>query len=110
MPAKRTNKAKDYAVKYLHQTAKMSIEEIAKELNIKVEDVQKIVDSTAEPKETPRKKSKVENMMITKTSGKKNSGVAIMTEAASQYNDEMKKKIQAKKQLPKGVNKIFDDK
>ena len=33
-----------------------------------------------------------------------------MTEAASQYNDEMKKKIQAKKQLPKGVNKIFDDK
>lgn len=87
----KRNKQTDYAVKYLHETLKKTQKEIALELGVAEAIVEGILNQ--QPEEKPRKQSKSQNMMIRHTSVKKTNNVSIMTEGASQVNDEFKKKI-----------------
>lgn len=86
---KTRTKEVEYAIKYLYETMKMSIPNIALELGI----AEAIVDSVVnQPKEEkPRKISKSQNMMVRHTANKKTNNVSIMTEASSQLNDELVK-------------------
>ena len=97
---KTNNKDKEYAAQYLSKNLKMPKEEIAKELNISVSQVESMLNSFKEtdspPKEVQKTNSRSQNLMIRHTSSKKNNNVSIMTEAASQYNDEVKKNLQKK--------------
>ena len=88
----KNTKTKEYAVKYLFDNLSMAIEAIAKELNINPIDVENIL-ADHKPKSTKKTKSKSQDLMIRHTSNKKTNNVSIMTEAASQYNDEVKKKL-----------------
>lgn len=66
--------------------------DIAKELKISQSEIDKLL------KEIPsddNKKTRVKNMMINETSGKKSKNVSIMTQAASMQNDELTKKMNA---------------
>lgn len=90
----KTNKRKEleYAVKYLHDTMKLDIKAIALELGV----AEAVVDGilSQQPTEPKAKKvSKSQNLMIRHSSAKKNNNVSIMTEGASQLNDEFKKSI-----------------
>ncbi len=95
----KSNKTKEYAVRYLYDTMKMDAATIAKELKISVEDVNSVLQN-AEPQEEESndksKTSKAHQMMIRHTSSKKTNNVSIMTEGASQYNDSMRAKINTK--------------
>lgn len=105
--AKKTNtKEKEYAAQYLSQNLKMPNEEIAKELGVTVAQVDTMLNSSEQPvnKETKKTSSRSHNLMIRHTSAKKNNNVSIMTEAASQYNDEVKKNLKKKNN-----NKNFRD-
>ena len=86
---KRKTKEIEYSVKYLHETMKMGAKEISLELGIAEAIVNGIIDQQPEPKPTTRSKS--QDLMIRHTSAKKTNNVSIMTEAASQVNDEFKK-------------------
>lgn len=95
----KISKTKEYAVKYLSNTMKMSPDIISKELNISLVDVQNILNTEVEPETTNNKKDKVSKshqMMIRHTRDKKTNNVSIMTEGASQFNDAMRDKIHAK--------------
>jgi hypothetical protein len=88
----KNKKQIEYAAKYLKNTLKMDDEEILQELSITQNDLDKILQSD-------KKISKSKNLMIRETASKKQNTVSIMTEAASQLNDEITKKINsAKKQ------------
>lgn len=89
--AKSKNKTKEieYAVKYLYETKHLQPKNIALELGISEAIVEGIINTQEETK--PQKISKTQNLMIRHTSNKKNNNVSIMTEAASQLNDELKK-------------------
>ena len=86
----------------------MEKQNIAQELKIKLDSVESIINTSlsyADKAET--KDSKI----IHKTSGKKISGVSIMTESASQIADEHNKKISASNSRQKDcIYKIRDDK
>lgn len=84
---KKKTKEIEYAVKYLHETKKMEPTKIALELGIQQAIVEGIVNAPKEDK--PRRESKSQNMMIRKSSGKGINNVSIMTEGASQLNDEL---------------------
>jgi hypothetical protein len=86
---KKKTKEIEYAVKYLYETTKMSISNIALELGVAEAIVDGIINATPEP--TPLKKSRSQDLMIRHTSVKKTNNVSIMTEGASQVNDEFKK-------------------
>lgn len=83
-------KTKEYAIKYLHQYAKKSIEEISTELKISVSEVKKILDIK---KVAKSKTDKTKDLMIRQTSAKKMNTVSIMTEAAAQLSDEFIKNM-----------------
>jgi hypothetical protein len=85
-----TKKQTEYAVMYLHNVMKMSIKNISKELQIDEKDVENLINDPATTNKAKRK-SKSHDLMIRKTSAKGANNVSIMTEAASQYNDEAKK-------------------
>jgi ribosome-binding protein aMBF1 (putative translation factor) len=85
---KKITKETEYAIKYLSNTMQMSNKDISNELGISVSSVNKIIE--AEPKPKSNTKSKSHDLMIRHTSAKKMNNVSIMTEAASQYNDEIK--------------------
>ena len=84
------SKAKEYAIRYLKDTMKMDSATIAKELKIKESDVNAILNTN---KTEVKDKSTSKDMMIHETSGKRSKNVSIMTQQASQYNDEVVKKI-----------------
>jgi transposase len=88
---KKKTKEIEYAVKYLYETTKMSMSNIALELGVAEAIVEGILNEKPEPK--PKKISKSQNLMIRHTSNKKTNNVSVMTEAASQLNDELKKKL-----------------
>ena len=93
----KTNKRKEleYAVKYLNDTMKMDIKAIALELGVAEAVVEGILSQQpAEPK--AKKISKSQNLMIRHSSAKKTNNVSIMTEGASQLNDEFKKNLHSK--------------
>ena len=75
MPFK-LSKAKEYAILYLHEQ-KVKPEEISKELNIALSTVDTVL------KENIPDNNKNNSHIITKTSHKKNSNVAIMTQEGS---------------------------
>jgi len=89
MTKKRT-KEMELAIKYLHEVKKSSVKEIALELGVSEAIVDGVVNQTVEEK--PRKVSKSQSLMQRETAGKKINNVSIMTQAASQLNDELKKK------------------
>jgi hypothetical protein len=80
----KNKKTTEYAVKYLRESSKMSDAQIAKELNITEEEVSKF---------PPTKISRSKNLMINETMSKKQKTVSIMTESASQLNDDLTKKL-----------------
>ena len=88
-------KTKEYAIKYLHQYAKKSIQEIAEELKISQSEVKKIVGADNN-KISKSKTDKTKDLMIRQTSAKKNNSVSIMTESASQLSDEFIKNMNNK--------------
>jgi hypothetical protein len=92
MAKKKKTKEIEYAVKYLHDTMKMSTTDIALELGVEKALVEGIINTPKEKK--PRRPSKSRDLMIRHTANKKNNNVSIMTESASQVNDEFKKNIQ----------------
>lgn len=87
----KTNKETGYAIQYLSNNMKMSASEISKELGLSVEEIEQALGESSTKKETPKTKSRSHNLMIRKTSAKGTNNVSIMTEAASQLNDELKK-------------------
>lgn len=101
--AKNNKKTKEteYAVRYLHDTIKMQPKQIALELGIAEAIVDGIINQQVEPQ--PKTKSKSQSLMIRHTSNKKTNNVSIMTEAASQMNDEFKKNSNTK------PSKTFND-
>lgn len=90
---KTRTKETEYAVKYLHDTLKLKSKDIALELGIAEAIVDGILD---EPKqEKPRKISKSQSLMTRHTAAKKTNNVSIMTEGASQLNDELVKNFRS---------------
>ena len=87
-PKKKTKEV-EYAVKYLYETQRMSITEISLELGVAEAIVDGIINQPKEEK--PRKVSKSQNLMSRHTASKNINNVSIMTEAASQLNDELVK-------------------
>jgi transposase len=87
----RKDKSTEYAIKYLYEINKKDIKSISLELGISEAIVEGVVNEKPEPK--PKKISKSQNLMIRHTSNKKTNNVSVMTEAASQLNDELKKKM-----------------
>lgn len=84
----KISKEKEYAIKYLLSQGK-SVEDVANELTVKANQVEKFV----EKQETvaPAKTDKTKDLMIRQTSSKKTNSVSIMTQAASQVGDEFYK-------------------
>lgn len=89
---------KTYAVYYLSDQG-YGLAKIAKELSLDTKDVKDIITQRKnEPKPNDKIKTTSEpinskNLMITETSVKGTKNVAIMTKAASEVNDEFKKKM-----------------
>lgn len=98
--AKKTSANNDkqlqYAIQYLKLTSEMSEKEIAKELGVTENKVLTISKNIEDVKPKPKTRSKSHELMIRHTSAKKTNNVSIMTEAASQYNDEIKKNVNSK--------------
>lgn len=90
----RKSKNQEYAILWLHSQHKKPAE-IAEELNIGIEKVEKAIRINADPVQS-KKTSKSKDLMITKTSNKGSKSVAIMTGEASALNDELKKKQNTK--------------
>lgn len=86
---KKKTKEIEYAVKYLYETTKLQPKQIALELGVAEAIVDGIINQV--PEEKPQKKSKTQSLMIRHTAGKKTNNVSIMTEGASELNDELKK-------------------
>jgi DNA-directed RNA polymerase specialized sigma54-like protein len=84
------SRTQEYAVHYLHNTMKMDAATIAKELKIKQSDVENIIGKVVEESPKPKKISS-KDLMISETSAKGTKNVSIMTQAASQMNDELVK-------------------
>jgi hypothetical protein len=101
---KTKTKEIEYAVKYLSETMKMKTKDISLELGVAEAIVDGIINQ--QPEEKPRKVSKSQSLMTRHTSAKKNNNVSIMTEAASQLNDELIKKF-GPTQSRHGANAIF---
>lgn len=87
MPSKKRTKETEYAVKYLNEIKKLSTKDISLELGIAEAVVDGIIDQPKEDK--PRKVSKSQSLMGRHTASKKTNNVSIMTESASQLNDEL---------------------
>lgn len=101
---KKKTKEIEYAIKYLHETKKLTSTQIALELGIAEAIVDGIINQ--QPEAEPRKESKSQKLMVRQTAGKKINNVSVMTEAASQLNDEMVKGF-GNTQSRTGKNSIF---
>lgn len=86
----KLSKDKEYAIKYLLETKKMTPKEVSTELGINLTTVNKFVNKE---KVSPAKTDKTKDLMIRQTSAKKNNTVSIMTESASQLCDEFIKTV-----------------
>jgi predicted DNA-binding protein YlxM (UPF0122 family) len=98
----KLSKQKIYAINWLY-TNRYSIEDIAKELNIKIDTIQDYITNTEIKPESvlgvksqPVKSSK--DLMIRHTKEKKTNNVSIMTREASSFNDNAKKNFHNKDQ------------
>jgi hypothetical protein len=94
MSKTKKNKTIQYAVQYLFDIKKQDIKNIALELKISENEVEGIINkNNLDNTKNKKTVSKSQSLMIRHTSNKKTNNVSIMTEAASQLNDELKKKI-----------------
>lgn len=89
------SKQKQYAALWLHNTNK-TLEEISQELELSVEQVEKIIEKNSsainiKTTSQPVKASKIQDTMITESAAGKHR-VAIMTKQASEISDEAIKK------------------
>jgi hypothetical protein len=93
----RRNKKQEYAILWLH-AQKKKMGDIADELNISVDKVEAAIRANKSPEDSKpaKKRSKSQDLMITKTSAKKTNNVSIMTGEASALNDELRKKYVGK--------------
>jgi plasmid maintenance system antidote protein VapI len=96
----RLNKIQKYAVEHLLNNGKTG-PEIAKELSLPKEEVEKFIEKHSKATEetnikTTSAKVTSKDMMITQTQNKKINSVAIMTREAAEMNDEFKKSIRPK--------------
>lgn len=82
MASNKTTKTQEYAVLWLN-SQQHNYTEIAKELKISVENIEKILKDT----KTATINESAQKSMITHTSGKQINSVAIMTKAASEIVD-----------------------
>lgn len=103
--SKHKTKEIEYATKYLYETLKMEPKQIALELGVAEAIVHGIIDQQPEPKKTT--KSRSQDLMIRHTSVKKTNNVSIMTEAASQMNDELRNKTKGNKLSSRHDNSIY---
>lgn len=92
MSKAKLNKTKEYAIKYLSSFAKQSPEQIAKELKISIDDVNKVIKESQTI--APTKTDKTKDLIIRQTAAKKMNTVSIMTEAAAQLSDEFIKNME----------------
>lgn len=101
----KISQIKQYAIQFLHEIKKLSEEQIAEEVGLSVDSVASFVKTlnVEKPKNTEKKKSKSKELMIRHTNAKKINNVTIMTEAASQYNDEAVKNMSPVKINKNGV-------
>lgn len=83
---KKKTKEVEYAVKYLYDIKKLTPTQISLELGVAEAIVDGIINAPTES--TPRQESKSQKLMIRQTASKKINNVSVMTEAASQVNDE----------------------
>jgi len=90
------NKETKYAILYLNSIGK-SDEQISKELKVDIADIKKATKQSSNNTKIKTTSSKVnsKDLMITQTNNKKINSVAIMTKAASEVNDDFKKKIKS---------------
>jgi hypothetical protein len=88
---KTKTKEIEYAVKYLHENKKMSSTDISLELGVAEAIVDGIINQPKEAK--PQRVSKSQNLMTRHTASKNINNVSVMTEAASQLNDELVKNL-----------------
>lgn len=85
--AKKISKTTVYAIQWLNHK-KMSIADIAEELNIAEEAVAGVIAQDASEDAA----SRLSKLMISETASKRNKGVSIMTKEASFLSDEISKK------------------
>lgn len=97
----RLSKTESYAALWLYHTG-MDVPSISKELKISEESVTSILEKNNKTNSDDKikngsapttKKNKQKTLMINETSVKKNKSVSVMTEAASQQNDEVLKNM-----------------
>lgn len=91
---KNRSKETEYSVKYLSEHKNMSISDISIDLGISEAVVESILSMPTEIK--AHNVSKSQNLMIRQTANKKTNSVSIMTEGASQTNDELVKNFTPK--------------
>lgn len=82
-------KTQIYAILYLKDINKLQVENIAQELNIDQDRLQKFLDNDYNTY-TKNKAPTSKELMIRETSAKRNNSVAIMTKEASELNDRLK--------------------
>jgi len=114
----RLKKTEIYAINWLSSQNK-SPEDIANELGLKVDQVNKTLEKTSPAhtvdSDTPIKTqsgpvgSKSKDLMITATSAKKTKNVSIMTKEASEYNDTIKNKIEQNPRIKNSIYKAKPD-
>lgn len=91
-------KTKEYAVHYLYKDMKVEPAEIAKELGMKLVDVNKVLGiENEEPKTQTKKSTKTHELMIRNTNNKGINNVSIMTPAAAAASEEAQKKAMDKR-------------
>lgn len=93
----RLSKVDSYAIKWLAHTG-LTPSEISKELKLSEEQIMKVLEKEAPLTNTDKVKTgsspvkQEKTLMINQTAVKKNKSVSVMTEAASQQNDQELKK------------------
>lgn len=107
----RLSKTQNYAVLWLNSQG-LDLVKIADELGLTEKQVISVIEKGANHKisaNSPVKtvqspaNSRSKNLMITQTAGKKTKNVAIMTQEASQLNDELKKSQSGSKKYKDNV-------
>ncbi len=90
----KLSNVKEYAARYLYETQKMSVDDIAKELKVSTASVKATIgiEEVESPIKTTTSKTNNEDF-INETSMKGSNNVMIMTESASQRSDKVKEQF-----------------
>lgn len=102
---KQRTKEIELAIKYLNEVKKLNTKEISLELGVSEAIVDGVINE--QPEERPKRISKSQDLMQRQTAAKKINNVSIMTQAASQLNDEVVKNLQSDGQSRISKGAIF---